>query len=299
MIMPRTAFRLLLGALLHLFAVASLGCGAAAADLLRQATPAGIEGAVEATTDPALQQKIVDSIEPERVAEGTEALTAGMTDGVLDALEEPRRQQRIAGAMNAAVGGTLDAALSSALSEGNQGRVRQLVRGMVHDAVSTSFQTARAEMQGGDTLGASVREVTKQATLGFQDAIDETRRKKESGAMGEDEGNVLSAAGKAAEEGGRALTIAGVGLGVFAIILLLVIIWAVKRRRSHRQEVADRDAALELLAETIKATKDEDWSPELQASLRRAAREHGGGAQHLSKVLRGQLDLQLDGNGRA
>jgi hypothetical protein len=98
--------------------------------------------------------------------------------------------------------------------------------------------------------------------------------------------------GQAAEEGGNALILLGIGAGVFALIVVLTLLWAARRSKVHREELAQRDGALILLANAIKASEEEPWAPELKKVLRRTARDNDG-AQYLRRVLHDRPELRL------
>ncbi len=177
----------------------------------RNATPAAVESGIEEVASAKNQETIVQSIDPERVEEATEKVAAGATDGLVEAMSAPPRQERITQAMEPVVAAMVNTAVESALSD------EQLQR---------------------------IRELAKQATLGFQDAIDEVTTKREQGILPKDQGNVLQAVDDVAESGDITLYLVGALAGLLFLLLLGGIIWAIRRKRRYEFEAGSREAAL-------------------------------------------------------
>jgi len=195
-----------------LLALICCSCSAVTKKVARDATPEAIEAGLEAGTSEETQEKLVEAIEPERVEQATEKLAAGATDGWASAMGEDERQARVAAA----------------------------VTPVVASLVQESMQTAL-----GDEHLVRIRELAKQATLGFQDAIDEVAQKREEGAIPSDRGNVLEAVDKVAEGGDRWLYALGALAALLAALLGAGIAWAIGRKRRYDREAARRDQALE------------------------------------------------------
>src|SRR5688572_16705419 len=79
------------------------GCGAMTRSVARNATPAAVESGIEEVASAKNQETIVQSIDPERVEEATEKVAAGATDGLVEAMSAPPRQERITQAMEPVV----------------------------------------------------------------------------------------------------------------------------------------------------------------------------------------------------
>lgn len=178
----------------------------------RDATPEAVDSAIEEGLSDENQQTVAAAIEPEHVEEATEKLAAGATDGWIDAMDQGERQQRLTAALSPMVVSLVSESMETALSDENLERVRDLA---------------------------------KQATLGFQDAIDEVAEQRETGAIPSEKGNVLEAADKMAEDGGTLLTLLGVLAAILAALLGIGVVWAIGRRRRHEKEAARRDRELE------------------------------------------------------
>jgi hypothetical protein len=227
----------------------------------RNATPAAVESGIEEATSAANQETIVQSIDPERVEEATEKVAAGATDGLVDAMSAPPRQERLTQAMEPVVAAMVNTAVESALSE------EQLAR---------------------------IRELAKQATLGFQDAIDEVKTKKEQGILPEDQGNVLEAVDDVAESGNITLYLVGALAGLLFLLLVGGIIWAIRRKRRYEFEAGSREAAL---AEVGRILSDEQFRADAEA-------QGGNGHDPLSDAERLRLaarrleQQKLAGRGR-
>lgn len=201
--------------LLVLAALAFFSCAACASltkKVARDATPEAIDSGIEAGLSDENQTKIVEAIEPERVEQATDKVIAGATDGWVNAMSEEERQARIAQAMAPIVGSLVDASVDRTLSDEHLARIRELA---------------------------------KQATLGFQDAIDEVTEQRDKGQIPANEGNVLEAVDKLAEDGGTTLSVAGMIAATLGLLLIVGVAWAIGRRRRYEKDITERNQALE------------------------------------------------------
>lgn len=291
-----------------------LGCGPALRDVASDATPGVVEGTVDGVVDPENQKKLAYGIDDALVAEATDRMVSGIVDGAMQSLEDPKRREELRALVGelvgdgrvpltltidsinrSTVGDTVDEAITRMSSEPNQEQVREVTRLLVKEVIGTAVRSARQEVDTegvGETLSAATREMAKQATLGFQDAIDETRAKKDAGHLPERKGNVLDAAARAAEQGSSYLTLAVAALGGFAAALLGAVLLGTRRSRASRGELARRDEALLILARAIKSTEGEAWSPALRRAIKEAVRDEEGG-DYLRKLLREHRELRL------
>lgn len=187
-------------------------CGGMTRQLARDATPTAVETGLRTASSERSQRVLLDAIEPERVEEATEKLASGATDGFIRVLSEEERQERLSRAIAPMVNSMVDTAVHQALSDETLERVRALA---------------------------------KQATLGFQDAIDEVKAQKEQGALPTDQGNVLEAVNDVAESGDKTLYIVGaVATGLLGL-LVVGTVWALRRKRQYEDEASSRDKKLE------------------------------------------------------
>jgi hypothetical protein len=291
-----------------------VGCGPALRDIARETTPGVVEGGVEGVADRENQRKLAEGIDDELVAEATDCVVSGVVEGAMAALEDPTRRELVRARIGELVGesrvpltltidtlnketigDTVDEAIARLSSEGNQEKVRATTRTLVKDVISAAMEQGEAELRGEDLGGVfalGTRELAKQATLGFQDAIDETRAKKEAGHLSEKEGNVLDAAAKAAEGGPGFMWLGIAGAGGFAVALIGAILLTARRTRFSHAELARRDDALLVVARAIKSTEGEAWSPHLRRALKNAIRDEEGG-DYLRKLLRDHRELRL------
>jgi len=236
---------------LILVVLTAAGCGGMTRTVARNATPAAVDSGLRAVTSDEHQQLVVDAIDEDRVQDATEKLASGTTDGLVDALGEPERQERLTQAVAPMVSSMIDTAINQALTDGNLERVRALA---------------------------------KQATLGFQDAIDEVKSQKESGQLPKNKGNVLEAVNDVAESGDTTLYILGGAAAVLLLLLAFGVVWALRRKRKYEYEARLRDQALNeisrILAEDQGASASDHDEPEQQT------KDDGGHPQRLREALR-------------
>lgn len=260
------------------------GCATTMRDVAREATPGVVEGGIDGAVDPQNQRKLAYGIDDELVAEATDRAMSGVVDGAMRSLEDPARREEV----RKQVGELLKDVKLPLTIDG-------LSRSSMGDVVDESLARLTSEENRellGKTFSISARELAKQATLGFQDAIDETRAKKDAGHLSDKEGNVLDAAARAAEDGPGYMMVASAGLGGFAAALIGAILLAARRARASRGELAQRDEALLALARAIKSTEAEPWSPALRRAIKKAIRDEEGG-DYLRKLLRENRELRL------
>lgn len=239
-----------------------LSCGAVTRKVAREATPAAVDSGVKAATSEKNQRVLVDSIDPEMVEEATEKTVSGSMDGMVAALSEEERQEQLAAAMRPLVASLVDSSVDSALNDENLARIRELA---------------------------------KQATLGFQDAIDEVQEQKEEGTIPQDEGNVLTAADEVAESGEVVLYVLGALALVLALLLIAGTWWALRKKRRYDEDSARRDREIAKITQMLaseglaverpsngsqKSADNEDDDEELlrQAMRRLAERRNSEGA---------------------
>lgn len=206
-----------------LFCVAALlfavsGCGGMTRQVVRNATPTAVQTGLATATSDESQDMIVESLEPERVEEATERIAAGTTDGLVNALGEEERQERLTQAVAPMVSSMVDTAINQALNDENLERVRALA---------------------------------KQATLGFQDAIDEVKTQKDDGTIPADKGNVLEAVNDVAESGDVTLYALGAVAALLALVLIIGAVLAVRRKRKYEYEASLRDKALDEISRIL------------------------------------------------
>jgi hypothetical protein len=212
-----------------------------------------------------------------------------MVDGVLDTLEDPARRARleaiVTGLATKAAGAAADTILARVFSDKVQAQGQLAMRDIMIQLIRTGSSEEQTK-----ALGVSVHEIAKQATLGFQDALDDTRRDRASGRIAKADGALLIAANDASQTGDRILWTLGIGLGALAAGLGITLIWAIRKNRMRRSELAQRDGALRLLTEAIKSTATVPGSQALHAVLKTSMRNHAGG-EHIRKVL-GELGIE-------
>jgi hypothetical protein len=192
------SFARCLGLLCALAAWSCLACSAVTRQVARDATPAAVDSGIQAGTSDKNQEALVEAIEPERVEEATEKLAAGAADGWTDAMEDDQRQARIVEAVAPVVTSLVDESMEAVLSEEHLARIRELA---------------------------------KQATLGFQDAIDEVAEQRDQGTIPSDQGNVLEAVDRVAEGGDTAIYVIGAIAVLLAVLAGAGVGWAFGRKR--------------------------------------------------------------------
>jgi hypothetical protein len=278
-----------------------VGCAAMMRDAAEEVTPAVIASAAKELADPNTQRQMVAAIDEGRVQTVAARLSAGFVDGVLDTLEDPARRARLEAILNGlaatAAGAATDAILARALDEKVQVRMRLAMRATVTDLITVIFETVDSKIGSpegrSNAFGAAAHDIAKQATLGFQEALDDTRRERASGTMAQEDGALLIAAGNASQTGNRILWTLGIGLGAVVLGLVITLIWAIRKNRLRRSELQERDGALVLLTEAIKSTATRPWADEFNTVLKTSIRDRAGG-EHIRKVL-GEQGRQLFG----
>jgi hypothetical protein len=277
---------------LVMLGVVQTGCAGMLRNMAEEVTPAVISSAIDELADPKTQTQIVEAIDEEHVKIVSARLSAGFVDGVLDTLENPARRRRLeallAGLATKTAGTVVDTMMARILDEEVQTRMRLTLRLLVTDLISAVFEIV--DVQAGDAeewnraLGAAAHEIVKQATLGFQDALDDTRRDRADGTMAQEDGALLIAAGNASATGSRIVWTLGIGLAAIAVGLVIMLIWAIRKNRLRRNELAERDDALSVLAEAINATATKPGADELLTVLKAAIHDRPGG-KHIRRVL--------------
>lgn len=230
--------------------LAAAGCGGMTRQVARNATPAAVDSGLRAVTSDESQQLVVDSIDEERVQAATEKLASGTTDGLVESLGEEERQARLTEAMAPMVSSMVDTAMNQALNDANLERVRALA---------------------------------KQATLGFQDAIDEVKSQKESGELPKDKGNVLEAVDDVAESGDTTLYILGAVAAALLLALALGAVWALSRKRKYEYEASLRDRALDEISRIL---AEDQGAPVSDKDVPEQAKDEGGHPERLRQALR-------------
>ncbi len=275
-----------------LLAGLNIGCAGMLRSVAEEVTPSVISSAVDEFADPATQTQIVAAIDEERVKIMSARLSAGFVDGVLDTLEEPNRRARLEAFLTSltakASGTAVDTMFARILDEKVQMRMRLAMRATVTDLVTTIFETVDGQMGSSEdrtvAFGVAAHEIAKQATLGFQDALDDTRRDRADGTIAKEDGALLIAAGNASLAGSRILWTLGIGLAAIALGLVITLIWAIRKNRLRRNELAERDDALSVLTEAINATATKPGTDELLTVLKAAIHDRPGG-KHIRKIL--------------
>ncbi len=282
------------------------GCGALARDTVKTTVPVAVESAVDKATAADTQKMIAERVDPKYVQETSAKLLSGVVDGSLDSLGQPERRAElrqvfsellagfqlpltIQGIDKNAVGDIVDELVRRAFSSDSD-KAKLVLRAAVQEIVAAAFEQVRHELEGqeiGKGLSAGAREMAKEATLGFQEAIDETAQKKRAGQLGTDEGNVLDAANRAAQSSSSVVPIAIAGFGGFALAVLGAILWAGRRRRITRSDLASRDEALLAMVDVIRASEGKPWSRELQQIVRDTIHDREN-VDHLRQLLRKQ-----------
>jgi hypothetical protein len=214
--------------------------------------------------------------------------SAGFVDGVLDSLEDPARRARLEAIVNGIVanasGTAIDSMLTRALDDKVQMKMRLAMRATVADLVTVIFETVDTGMGSSEkrsnVIGAAVHEIAKQATLGFQDALDDTRRDRANGMMSKEDGALIIAVGT----GDRILWTLGIGLAILALGLAITLIWAIRKNRMRKSELEQRDGALLLLTEAINSSATRPGAEEFHTVLKTTIRDRAGD-DRIRKVL--------------
>jgi hypothetical protein len=275
-----------------LLAGAAIGCTTTLRHVAAEVTPGVIAGAVQGLADPETQRVLLSAVDEGRVKTMTARLSAGIVDGVLESLEDPARRARleaiVSGLAAKAAGAAVESSLTHVLDAGVQDRLRLALRATLIDVINVTFDTVATRTGTPEertaSFGAAAHEIAKQATLGFQDALDDTRRDRASGKMEPKDGALLIAAGDASATGSRILWTLGIGLAALALGLTITLTWAIRKNRMRRSELAQRDGAIALLTEAINATAAQPGADGLLTALKTSISNRPDGEQ-LRKVL--------------
>jgi hypothetical protein len=220
------------------------GCGAITRQVARDATPLAIDSGIEAGLSEKNQEAVVQALDPERIERATEKVAGGATDGWTRALAEDQRQERIVAAVKPIVASLVSESIEVALTDEHLTRVRGLA---------------------------------KQATLGFQDAIDEVAEKRDRGVIPADQGNVLEAVDELAEGGRGMLYVLGaIALGL-AALLGLGTVWALARKRRFEREAARQGEAFAAAVRMLSREQRPSTEVRADAELVRSAALRMGG----------------------
>jgi hypothetical protein len=242
------------------------GCAGMLDDAVRTSTTAAVQTGVEEATEPALQRRVADSLDPEALETASRRITAAVVDGGVAAFAEPGRRERVAGALRGidlpaaivriddrTLAGAVDTTVAAMGKHFDRATVRLLVHDLVDEAVRSSVVAARDELsdtEGNErALGGIARLIAKEATLGFQDAVDQARHEREAGISARGDGGVLVAAARAAESYGRVAVAALVGLAILGVGLIGLVVVMFRRSRLLRRELELRDQTLLRLTE--------------------------------------------------
>lgn len=283
--------------------ISTTGCAGTVEDLARQTTPAVVDGAIEGVADPQNQRKLAYNLQEDAIEEAVKRATAGMLDGAMQTLSEEERQAQMKALMaevqkatNQMIASSLDTALNSMLNEKTEKRIRAMLVAIVTDMMVTVIKTARTELtpspEAIDGVAFAARKVTKEVTLGFQDAIDETHTAKEQGDLPKGHGSVLWAAGEVAESGNALIYGLGAAIGALAIALVAMFVWFSRRFKASQSELEKREEALVLVTEAIKSTEEMPWAAELQSALKQKLRDQEGG-DYMRNLLKKRQDLRF------
>ncbi|MBI4954366.1 MAG: hypothetical protein HY908_20245 [Myxococcales bacterium] len=276
-----------------------LGCAGAGHEMARGAVP----GVVEGISDRAVQEKLIASVDPEVVARATERIAAGVVDGTLDTLADPERLGRVQTFVGAgmepvgrsvatAITGAFDATVDRVFGRESQLELRRLVHQVVVDSMAEIVRSVRQELGTKEereaAIGALARTVAREATFGFQDAIDASRAGAAEGPTATGGGNVLTAMGDAAALGRNVLWVGGALVVVLLLGLVTAIVLLLRRGRAPAVEVAGPEASLVLLAQALRSAGDKPWARALRETLAAALRDAERDApRHVSQDMTG------------
>jgi len=229
---------------------------------------------------------VVAAVDENRVKALTAKLSAGFVDGVLDSLEEPSRRARLEAIVNGIASKAAGSATDAVLRAGPRRRGRGAhAPGHERDAARPA---EGGRLRGADEglRGRGARD-RQQATLGFQDALDDTRRDRASRQDAEGGRSDRNRSEQRVQTGGR-------------ILWTLESAWAHSRwaspnallghrKPAARSEVQQRDNALILLTDALKSTAAQPGSQELRDVLKASMRDRAG-AEHIRKVSARRVD---------
>jgi hypothetical protein len=260
--------------------------------------------AFKALDNPERQQRLQQMV-ADLSAAAAGAVVEAMLTAVFDGLGDPARHERLEAILVSLTGkvsgAMVESILTSALDEHVQTRMRLAMSETMTELITVMFEAVVSNVGSPEkqieAFGAAAHEISKQATLGIQEALDQTRRDRESGKIPEQDGALVIAAGEAAQIGDRILwTLVG-GLVAVLLALGLTLIWANRRNRLRRAELEQRDDALLLLTEAIKSNEALPGAADFHAALEKSMGSRVG-AEHLQRLL-GEKGRHLGGIGKS
>jgi hypothetical protein len=267
----------------------AIGCVETLHQSGREVASGAVQGSVEAAEDPTTRRAFSRLLEDPKVREALGSLSAEVAGEAVSGMTEPERiarletvAQRLTAAVGVALAQSLDREVGPAIERVVVGAVARSLSESLGSATelrveAISAAAARGVFRGmndafddaklGDAItpaGAIAREIGKQGTLGFQDAVRLESKKEQLSEAGD--GEVLAAVGETADAtlhaapwifwGLVALVLGTLGLSGYLLI---------QHRRDHRKARAVSDALGEL---------DEGSSAaELRTRVRRALGE--------------------------
>lgn len=233
------------------------GCAATVRESAQAAAPAAVDAAVDEADEPDNRNRIARILADPDVQKSVEGLAQSAGAGVLDSLSEAEREAQLARLTDQLV-----AQVGRALATSLEKDIGPAVSTMVADAVDRSLQAAldseRLERVGASitegalrgfadfasqnqgmtqTVGLVARSVGREAALGFQDAVHATEAAREQ--HGRDSGDVLAAAGRAADLTLGVTPFLLLGGGLVTLLLIAGLVWTVLRLRQQRRELGE------------------------------------------------------------
>jgi hypothetical protein len=220
------------------------------------AAPAAVEAAVDEAREPQNRDRIAQVLADPQVQEAVSGLAAAAGDGVFDSLDDAEREKQLT-----ALTDKLVASMGRALASSLKTDIGPAVSVMVADAVNRSLESAlssqRMEQVGASvtngvlrgfsefavqnpgmtqTVGLVARSVGREAALGFQDAVHVTDERREDNR---ESGDVLAAAGRAADLTLGITPFLLLGGGLLTLLIAAALIWAMLRLRQQRRELGE------------------------------------------------------------
>lgn len=266
-----------LQSLLLALAMSSSACAETLQNSGKQVASGAIEGTVAEANDRDTREAMAALAADSKLREAVSQLSSAVASGVVEGLAEERNLadlETVTQQLAAAVGATLANSLDRDVGPAIERMVARSVRRSLSEALGTTTQgriealsaaTARGALRGmneameetrldpaASSIGAMAREIGKEATLGFQDAVRVASRKADPRGENGD-GEVLAAVGETADTTLKAAPWVLWGLlallaGAFGLSAYLLV-----QRRRERRRVQAVSLALEGLASTDSA----------------------------------------------
>lgn len=222
-----------------------------------------------------------------RAAEAFAARSPEVTRAFLGAASTEQGRAQVS-----AVAGAVTQGVARSLSQEIEREIGPAMREVIRTDISKAVAEGLDDNVN-EALGRTARTISREVVLGSQEALAE---------LGSREGSVLGGVRRSAKLGIGLFKLLSLLFGVGLIVLFALYLRTLLKERRFERVSEDREAALLLLASTIKVAHGRPWGAELRELLREEMRDEPA-AETIRKLLREHPELRVrmppDGQGDA